>query len=63
MYACEAVDKNRMSLSAVSASLQMSQSQEQWDAIASIKSTSPFAADAQARTASAAETLDAMLPG
>ncbi|MFT4036057.1 MAG: hypothetical protein QM679_10845 [Patulibacter sp.] len=55
-----------MSLSGLtSASLNMSQTQEQWDAIAEIKSTSVFATatDAQARNSSAAETLDAILPG
>ena len=46
-----------------SASLSLSQSQAQWDAIAAIKSVSPFAADNDARTTSAAATLDAMLPG
>jgi enhancing lycopene biosynthesis protein 2 len=46
-----------------SASLSLSQSQAQWDAIISIKATSPFGADLDARTSSAAETLDAMLPG
>lgn len=46
-----------------SASLSLSQSQAQWDAIISIKATSPFRADLDARTSSAAETLDAMLPG
>jgi hypothetical protein len=40
----------------------MSQSQAQWDAIVSIKATSPFGADLDARTTSAAATLDAMLP-
>lgn len=45
------------------ASLSMSQSQAQWDAIAAIKANSPFAAQADASTSSAAATLDAMLPG
>lgn len=46
-----------------SASLSLSQSQAQWDAIISIKATSPFGADLDSRTTSAAATLDAMLPG
>lgn len=41
----------------------MAQSQAQWDAIASIRSNSPFAAETQSRNSSPAETLDALLPG
>lgn len=47
-----------------SASLNMSQSQAQWDAIAAIKANSPFAGGQSSEsTSSAAATLDAMLPG
>lgn len=45
-----------------SASLSLSQSQAQWDAIAAIKANSPFGPDLDTRTTSAAATLDAMLP-
>lgn len=60
----EASDTSPMSLPGIqSASLSLSQSQAQWDAIISIKATSPFGADLDSRTTSAAATLDAMLPG
>lgn len=45
------------------AALHLSQSQAQWDAIASIKSTSPFAAAPASTGTSIAAALDAMLPG
>lgn len=41
----------------------MAQSQEQWDAIVSIKSTSPFTADGGDATASVSSGFDAMLSG
>lgn len=41
----------------------MAQSQAQWDAIVSIKSTSPFTADGGDRTATVASGFDAMLTG
>ena len=41
----------------------MAQSQAQWDAIVSIKSTSPFTADGGDSTASVASGFDAMLSG
>lgn len=41
----------------------MAQSQAQWDAIVSIKSTSPFTADGGDRTATVASGFDAMLSG
>lgn len=47
-----------------SAALNMNQSQATWDAIASIKSNSPFADAGSSSTGSdVAATLDAMLPG
>lgn len=53
-----------MSLSGVpNASLNMAQSQAQWDAIAAIKTNSPFAAGSSSGNSTAAAALDAMLPG
>ncbi|MBO9533617.1 MAG: hypothetical protein J7513_11660 [Solirubrobacteraceae bacterium] len=53
-----------MSLSGVnSASLNMSQTQAQWDAITAAKETSPFAPGNADRNSTAAAALDAMLPG
>ncbi len=61
---CGASDTSPMPLSGItSAALNMIQSQAQWDAIAEIKSNSPFAADTHARNSTVAATLDAMLPG
>ena len=59
-------DHPMASLGVPNAALNMSQSQAQWDAIADIKSNSPFATplgDSSGSSSSAAATLDAMLPG
>jgi hypothetical protein len=61
----EQVDLSPMPMAGItSASLNMSQSQAQWDAIAAIKANSPFASSGAGQsTSSAAESLDAMLAG
>ncbi len=46
-----------------SAALNLGQSQAQWDAIASIKSTSPFASPPRTAGSTMAAAFDAMLPG
>jgi hypothetical protein len=54
------------SLGVPTAALNMSQSQAQWDAIAAIKSNSPFdtpLSGAKSSASTAAQALDAMLPG
>ena len=60
------VDRGRVSLPAIgSGALSMGQSQAQWDAITSIKSTTPFSAERNNGdpTASVSSGFDAMLSG
>lgn len=63
--AWQAADRGRVGVSPIgSGSLSVAQSQAQWDAIASIKSTSPFdGGGAVDRTSSVASGFDAMLSG